>query len=376
MTSQKSLRPATQALSCALSDRFPISLKPDPVESDRSDMRLLAPIRALFSSRPRLVQTGTPAASTRHIEDALERALEEGSLDYADALVRTAERAGPRSGRLTEQLARLQLAHGDAETALRVIETAGPRTAALRQLRSACLILTEQREGAHADLHSWSQRASAPLDARLLLALLEWDAGDSETARRILLRNLNQLEDPDSLALLLAFASEEERDDEARKWADRLLAATRFGPAAESARLLAGMLGVGLAVEVEAEPTDAQVAVLANELIAAEEVIPALVAAQERSLDGATARLLLRAVESALDELERPAIACEALSRLSWELDGPEAAARWIERGLRHAPMSSSLRALEMEVKPNARPPVVPHPPRQARGHSSEERAA
>ena len=339
-----------------------IGLKPPGCWSDHHGMRGLSAILRRLRRQPTTEPSRAPA-SVRHLEDALDRALEEGALEYADELASRARRHVSHSVRLAEQTARLRLAQGNAEAALAIIDGVSTPTASLRLLRNACLIQGERREEAHADLHAWCRRSSAPRDARLMLALLEWESGNDRIARDMLIGSLSRREDPAALSLLLCFASVERRRDDTERWSECLRRATRFSSDAVSANLLSTLLDVPITA-IDAPPADADVQVLANELLAAETVIPALVAAEAASPESGRARLIQCAIELILDDVQNHAEATTALVRLSWQLDGPHVARRWLEIGLQRTPMSTALRQLEVELTPAlSRPPTAPASP-------------
>ena len=165
--------------------------------------RWLSTVKPVDTSGP---QTAPQRRLARRLADAIDRAVAMGLWDHADRLARTAAPMAPDNPRLVEPLARLRLAQGDPERALHMIDTCRTRPASLRLLQATCLLFLGARTDAHLDLYRWSSRASAPLDARLLLGLLERGTDDS-TAIRTLQRNLRHLEDVRTLqALLLMLA--------------------------------------------------------------------------------------------------------------------------------------------------------------------------
>lgn len=313
------------------------------------------------------------ARAARRISDAIERAVEERQWLHADFL---AERAAPlaaRHPRLAECLARLRLAQGHPQTALGIIDGRHKRSSSLRLLRAVCLLQLGRATEAHIDLHRWSRHSSAPLEARLLLGLMEWAAGDTEAAVAALRRNLTHLEEPRTLEALLLVSLQRDRRDQAHVWADRLRNCATTEDTAPQLDLLLRSLGLPGA-EVAREPSPAQVHTLAMELIARDGVIPALVEAQRLRPQPADAQLLRRAIEQALDDLPHPQVAMEALARLS-SLQGDFATGlRWAERGLALNPMSASLALLQRElVRLADRQPIRPV---AAIGGADQERAA
>ncbi len=286
----------------------------------------------------------------RRLADAIDRAVALGLWDHADRLASTAARLGAGHPRLAEPLARLRLAQGDPETAVRIIDTCRTPPASLRLLRATCLLFLGSRTEANLDLYKWSARASAPLDARLLLGLMERDS-DVSTAIRSLLRNLRHLEDLRTLQALLLICTKRQRAEQAEIWAGRLRAGCPAGTDHETrtTNLMLESLGMP-GLRDDAEPTPDQVNALAMELITFEPAIPTLAEAQQRRPHLPTARLLVRAIEQALPDLSDDATALHVLARLSVVLGNPDAARRFAEQGLAANPMSVPLALLIEEL--------------------------
>ena len=144
-------------------------------------------------SAPAAASPAEKALTARALADAIDRAMDMGLWEHAERIARSALRLAPASARLSEQLARLRLAQGRPETALTIIDSPwaqGEMYASLRLLRAVCLVQVGRKQSAHSDLLRWSKKSTAPLDARLMLALLEWEAGDDHAATLSLLRNL------------------------------------------------------------------------------------------------------------------------------------------------------------------------------------------
>ena len=313
--------------------------------------------------RPLRRWISTAAANTQHAEseapqrrlarrlaDAIDRAVALGLWDHADRLAKTAARLAAGYPRLAEPLARLRLAQGDPETALRIIDTCRTPPASLRLLRATCLLFLGSRTEANLDLYRWSGRASAPLDARLLLGLMERD-GDDSTAIRALLRNLRHLEDLRTLQALLLITTKRQRAEQAESWAARLRAGCPAGTDHETriTDLMLESLGMP-GLRADAEPTPDQVNALAMELITFEPAIATLAEAQERRPHMPTARLLVRAIEQALPDLSDDATAFHVLARLSVVLGNSDTARRFAERGLAANPMSVQLALLVKDL--------------------------
>ncbi len=260
-----------------------------------------------------LQRAGDERAAAAMLCDELDRAIERGQWERAHRLAESATRLWPRYRKLAEPMARLRLAHGDATTALMIIEGVPLRTASMRLLRAVCLLHEGRRDEAHGELVLWTRRSSAPIAARRLRAILEWSIGDRESARQCLRQNLRQLEDADSIELLLLLAAFERRADVASQWAQRLTAAPRAArdDAIHQATLLMTM-GIRCA-EAHATNDDGRARQLAMELLAQESILPALVEAQCAEPDAATIELLIAALEIALPEMRNVRIARESL---------------------------------------------------------------
>lgn len=292
----------------------------------------------------------------RRLADAIDRAMALGMWEHAERLAQSAASLARGFPRLAEPLARLRLAQGDPETALRIIDGCRTQPASLRLLRATCQLFVGDLAEAQLDLHGWSARASAPIDARLLLGLLEALQGDA-TAVQTLLRNLRHLEDPRTLQALLLVSIARGRPEPAQAWAGRLRTCCAGG-AEGGARAVDLMLeSLGMAgLPADAEPTSERAGALAMELITFEPAIQTLTEAQRRRPHRPTVRLLGRAIEQALPDLGDPAAALHALATLAL-LEGDEEAARtFARRGLDENPMSVPLALLLRRL---ARP--VPH---------------
>jgi len=286
----------------------------------------------------------------RRLADAIDRAVALGQWDHADSLAKTAAPLAAGRARLAEPLARLRLAQGDPETALRIIDTCRTLPASLRLLRATCLLFLGSRTEANLDLYRWSGRASAPLDARLLLGLMERDSDDS-TAIRALLRNLRHLEDLRTLQALMLISTKRQRAEQAETWAARLHAGCPAGTDHETriTNLMLESLGMP-GLRADAEPTPDQVNALAMELITFEPAIPTLAEAQKPRPHLPTVRLRTAAIEQALPDLSDDATAFHVLAMLSVVLGNPDAARRFAERGLAANPMSAQLALLVEEL--------------------------
>ncbi|TDJ57542.1 MAG: hypothetical protein E2O40_02740 [Planctomycetota bacterium] len=322
---------------------------------------ILRPLRRWVTTAhdgdPRTAVTPPQQRMARNLADAIDRAVALGLWDHADRLARTAAPLATGYPRLVEPIARLRLAQGDPETALRMIETCRTPPASLRMLRATCQLFLGSRTEAHLDLYRWSARASAPLDARLMLGLMERDGKDA-TAVRTLLRNLRHLEDPRTLQALLLISTQRQRPEQAKVWADRLRDGGRSGSegAAEISDLMLQSLGMP-GLPLDAEPTTDQANALAMELITFEPAITTLTEAQQRRPHLPTVFLLVRAIEQALPDLSDRSSAMHAMARLSVLLGEYDAARSWAQQGLAANPMSAALVLLVKELGGSPTPP-------------------
>ena len=305
-----------------------------------------------------LPRTAEQRRRARRLADAIDRAVAMGLWDHADRMAKTAAPLAPDCPRLVEPLARLRLAQGDPETALRLIETCRTPPSSLRLLRATCLLFLGQRIDANLDLYRWSSRATAPLDARLLLGLLERGSDDS-TAIRTLQRNLRHLEDARTLQALLLISAKRGRAEQTQTWTRRLAACCSAGGDEQAATTDLMLRSLGLTgLRDDAAPTTEQVNALAMELITSQSAIPALSEAQQRRPHPPTARLLASAIEQALPDLSNGPTALHALARLNVILGDQDAALRFAERGLAENPMSAALALLVNELTG----PIPPDP--------------
>lgn len=248
-----------------------------------------------------------------------------------------------------ERQARAMLAAGDIAGAMDFAEREIAPTSASRLLLNVCRSLAGRRVEAQLDLLDWSKRACSPMDARLMLALLQLEEQDRARAIASLNRNLAQIDDPKTIQAIILIQLERGDIAEAQRWAERLcsLAINWTDRPVISAWL--GSLGLETG-DASAEPPDALVEQLALELLACESTIVSLEAAARYDHSRPRALLLLRALESAFDRLESPVPACEAMARLALTLDDTAAARRWIDTGLKLNPLCAPLAILLAEL--------------------------
>ena len=118
--------------------------------------------------------------------NAIDQAMALRKWQQAQRLADASSRLAPDNARLSEQLARLKLIQGDPETALAIVESCNTLPASLRLLRAVCQWLLGSKVDTHLDLLQWSKQASAPMDTRLFLALIDWKAGDLQESIKTL----------------------------------------------------------------------------------------------------------------------------------------------------------------------------------------------
>lgn len=308
--------------------------------------KLLAPF--LGSLRRRSASTASSNAATaqqhsqrqlaRNFADAIDQAMALRQWEQAQRLADASGRLAPDHARLSEQLARFKLIQGDPETALAIVESCNTMPASLRLLRAVCQWLLGAKVDAHLDLLQWSKKASAPLDARLLLALIDWKAGDSQESIKNLHKNLKHLDDPRTLETMFLISMHGGHKEQSENWAQQLrqcLLATASVPVADVMLRSLGQTGMPQQTQV----TELHIATLAMELISFEAAILPLVEAQHQQKNPHTVRLLCRAIERAIDELSDRAAAIHSLARL-YALQGDlRSARRWALSGQAEFPM-------------------------------------
>jgi predicted negative regulator of RcsB-dependent stress response len=289
------------------------------------------------SDAPRPVEDRSVA---RELAAALDRATSLGQWELAERIATQSDRIAREHPVLAERLARLRVARSEFEAALNIIDACHTQPASLRLLRTVCLLQLGRAHEAHADLLGWARKSSAPLQARLMLALLEWETGHHDDAVAALQHNLKQIEDPHTLAALTLMAASQNRTHMASIWAERLrtvCVALEQRPYFETLLQAAGFARPRH--RIAATPENA--AALGTELLAQEHLIPVLVEAQRLAphqtaeADTETARLLASAIANVVDEFEDTRTACASLVELHERLGEDDIAEAW--RGRMHA---------------------------------------
>lgn len=293
-------------------------------------------------------------AIARELSQALDRLMQRGQWEQASRTAQTAIRIAREHPMLCERIARMQLAQRETEASLNLIETCCERTSSLRLLHVACLLQLGRRHEAHLELRHFAMKSCAPVQARLLLGLLEWHSGDTRAAHEALTRNNRQIQDPHTLLALALINMVAGNLEQAVRWAQSV---QQSGAWSADAPLFQAILhSVGLPFEVEpSAPAVDQIEALAVELLANEQVIPALVHAHQSQCDWLRATLLARAIEQALPDLEDRAGGYLALCDLYAAIGDADEAASWLRKGAAACPMSVALarRINELEAVPN-----------------------
>ncbi|MHC4992849.1 MAG: tetratricopeptide repeat protein, partial [Planctomycetota bacterium] len=281
---------------------------------------LLAPLIGLWRRRPERAGelVGAPrreATVVRRLCQDLDEALRIVHGPRAARLARAASRLCADHPRLTERVARVHMMRDEPREAMSIIDRCRRNSSSLRLLRAVALVETGRRTEALRDLRLWDRRSSAPVRARILLADLEWHDGDTGAATRALQRNLRQVDDPTSIALLLTMSIIEERPTATRRWAERLRHSTAWGITSSMHEIMLESLGVRWTPQ-SGHATDRHVQTLADELVGCQQTIDPLAEALGRSGARDTGELLTRAVARALPQLAAPSAAMEAVARM------------------------------------------------------------
>lgn len=299
--------------------------------SDARISRDGAAATALEAPRHTIAVDDNDRATARQLAAALDRAIDLGEHELAERISIQSMRIAREHPMLAERIARLRAARGEFDSALALIESARNVPASMRLLRVVCLLHAGRRHEAHADLLHWARKASAPLPARTILAILEWEAGRIDDSAWALQRNLQQIEDPATLAALMLMAASQNRTHTADIWAERLRAACMTHPRSSLFETMLVAAGHGRPAR-RATITPEAVAALATELLAAEHLLPALAEAQRLRPDHEIARLVAAAIESALADFDDQTTALLTLADLHETLDERDAAAAWRSR--------------------------------------------
>lgn len=301
---------------------------------------------AKMAAEPKKRQSG----ASRWLASAIERAMARSMWSQASRIVKSAVKLAPHYPHLTEQIARYFFARGEFENAIETINSCHLRTSSLRLLEDLCLINAGKTAEARDDLVRWSKKATAPLTARVALALLVIKSGDQESARTLLAQNLRQMEDPMTLAVLISLCVAEGKTEQARQWADRLRATSAWIVNSVNYDLMLKALDLGIPAPAHV-PSKTQIESLALELVANEEIIPVLVRSQCLQYDSRLARLLSEAIERSIPEVEKPHLAYESLAKLALAAENFASAHHWAHQGQDINPMSTTIAQLIQSIE-------------------------
>ena len=268
------------------------------------------PLRTKTSPQARCTPNDAERSLARSLGESIDESVDRRHRHRLTVLVEAAMRIAHRHPHLTERLARLRLADDDAQAALSLIEalTEQELPSSLRLLRCACLIQAGRRTEAHQELCRWCHDRSAPIDARLMSALLDWETGDVASADAALRQNIRQLESGDERTLMaaLCLAVEHNNPERVAVLAQQLRQCTTGQTCSPDVDVLMGTLGVAVP-PAATHLSDPQIDDFVTELIAAEATIPALVESLQISPDRAITTMLVDAIERALARTEQRA---------------------------------------------------------------------
>lgn len=322
----------------------------------RSALNLLLPAPGSYFSDTETNESsidlsgGQSSPYARRLAHRFDNALQQREWEEAKRLSHLAAEFFPGDDRLVMLRARTNLMTGNAEAALENLDLVQDRNNSFRLLKIMCLLHSGKQAAAHVELHSWARSNSCPLDVRRLLAYLEWESGREDLARAALTRNIDQIEDPASIRLSIMLALHDCNYREAGKLARRLrIYGDAAAPGGDMDDWLAS-LGL-LDAAMDSEPEHFSVDSLAVELISREEYLPSVVAALLIEPDIQWGKLLLKAMERALPDLQDHAAAVTCLAQLSYSLGMTEEARRWIIRGLQLDPLSAELAKLLVRLQ-------------------------
>jgi tetratricopeptide (TPR) repeat protein len=252
----------------------------------------------------------------------------------------------PTMPRLTELRAWHALRKADAAEALAILDAEPLASARLRLLHQVVRMRAGQLAQAHLELHGWSRQPGCPALARVLLAWLDVQAGDTQGARRALHRNLEQYGDADTLMMLMLMDLAEDLPAAAQRHATML--AHRFAHHQATASMLRS-LGLSRQIDPAAVPLE-MVDELAGQLLSRPHVIGSLIVAQKLKPNPARIELLRRALVRIVDDLAEPVEAMAGLGRLALLAGDRDEARRWARRGLKLQPLDVRLALLLNEA--------------------------
>lgn len=293
----------------------------------------------------------TRQTSTR-LARAIDAALSRCDLVEADLLSRTALRLARRSPLLIEAMARCHLSMGRPDMALSVLSERSKPSSSARMLRAIALLELGRTTEARMELLP-TDGPEAPAQARLLAALLAWEAGDLNEAASLARSVERGPWAPFAEAVLTALHVASDDTEAAATPAKRLHALAALPGLRKSIRSFLASLGLRRTNDIpDADPM--QIAELASEMAAAPAMVPRLVQESHRTLDRHGARLLRDVVRASAEAEPGRSDLVVALADLTDLLDGPAAAREVTRRGLAAHPLSATLRLLEAQFQRHA----------------------
>lgn len=273
--------------------------------------------------------------------------------DEASSFITAALTTGLATQKVADLCARWHLAHQQPDRAVACIDRAVlTRSSSGRFLLDTAHCLNGCRAAAHMDFSAWSADDACPVHARRLLALMEAEEGRRDLALAAFRRNVDLIDDACSIKGLLLMSAEAGMPELADQWAQRLVQTPCAWLSNDHLNSILEQFGYRHRPTEFGAPPAPLVHRLSIELLGDEDLIPSLVAAAEAEPDMPTCRLLERALETALPNLENQTQALEALARLAMLSGNHRQAHAWIVKGLTAEPLSVPLALLLAESLP------------------------
>lgn len=274
--------------------------------------------------------------------DAIETALKSHQLADARRWIDRGMELFPTNPRLIELRAWHALLTGRADLASQWLGELSDPTPRQKLFLQLVRCQAGLRALAHLELNEWSREPDCPQEARVLLAWLDLQAGEIQSAQQVLHRNMKLNPDAETCRLLILLDFSEDMPHAARHAAGLLLHAYSHHP-----RIAWWLMSMGLMDQagVSLVPVE-MIGQLADELLARPELIPSLAAAIKRSGKRGRIELLRRSIGRIVDRLDDAPPALQALAELCLAAGDEDDARRWIRRGLRINPQSAAFALL------------------------------
>jgi hypothetical protein len=282
-------------------------------------------------------------SQARAIERAMDVCIQRGQWEAAARFALAGADLARQAPALAERISRLRLCEGSPEAALNVIEAIrgrrGGLPSSLALLRATALLQSGRLTEAHEQLRQCADDPAPRAGAQELLALTSWDLGGPEEAVQLIdtsaAASCPRLAMIRMLALRASGASVEMLQESARIVLEQLPLRSDDGEAA----IFCDLLGL----RAHEEAGDALCERLGEELLASEEMLGLLAAAQRLEHDSHVCDAVARAVEIKLEAFGDPGMAAAMAAELLM-LNGAWArAAEIVDRGLTLRPMSAAL---------------------------------